>query len=81
MSTPASTRETIVALLDSLPDESLPLVEQFVRSLNERPPQSGKPAYPLVTVPASSLVGWNKVLKEGYPGDAFEDTESLTDDY
>jgi hypothetical protein len=83
MTTPAppqSTRERIATLLNDLPSESLLLVEQFVRSLKEKPARREQSRYPIVFVPAGKVALWETILSEGYDGDALADTESLYDD-
>lgn len=74
-----ATIQTITALLEGLPPESLARVESFVRSLSQSGSAAG-PLYPTVAVPASSLKGWEHVLDEGYEGDALADTEALYDE-
>ncbi|MEJ5308666.1 MAG: hypothetical protein WHX52_02760 [Anaerolineae bacterium] len=83
----------ITMLLDDLPPESLPVVRQFIEFLRQQaqqgrsvvttPSTTGEPKapylYPTITVPASSLEAWGKLLDEGYEGDALADTESLYD--
>jgi hypothetical protein len=80
------TRQYIQSLLDNLPAESLPVVEQFVRFLQEQdrhgqtitaPPH---PHYPTVALPAHSLENWLNLLPEGYEGDALADSEALYDE-
>jgi len=80
----------ILPLLEKLPPESLAVVEQFVRFLQEqaqkgRVVETVKPTgapylYPTVPVPASSLAQWVNLLPEGYDGDALADTEALYDE-
>jgi hypothetical protein len=80
----------ILPLLEKLPPESLAVVEQFVRFLQEQAQKgqvvetvkpTGAPyLYPTVPVPASSLAQWVNLLPEGYDGDALADTEALYDE-
>lgn len=83
----------ITTLLDDLPPESLPVVQQFVEFLRQQA-QQGRPVvttpstttepkapyiYPTVTAPYSALEGLTHILAEGYEGDALADTEALYD--
>jgi hypothetical protein len=81
----------ILPLLETLPPESLTVVEQFVRFVHElaqegQVVETSKPKgrapylYPTVPVPASSLAQWVNLLPEGYDGDALADTEALYDE-
>jgi hypothetical protein len=81
----------ILPLLEKLPPESLAVVEQFVRFVQEQAQKgqvveivvkpTGAPyLYPTVPVPASSLAQWVNLLPEGYDGDALADTEALYDE-
>ena len=72
----------ITSMLDTLSPESLSAVEQFVRFLHDRQPDLPLAAvrYPTKTAPATSLTGWGNLLREGYEGDALEDTEALVDE-
>jgi hypothetical protein len=88
----ASTQSRILALLNSLPPESLSVVEQFVRFLQEQSRQ-GRPVaivseqkgqfsyhYPTISLAPSSLDRWLNLVPEGYEGDALADTEALYDE-
>ncbi len=78
----------ILALLEDLPPESLPLVERFVQFLREQA-RRGQPVvvreervpyiYPNVPVPASSLDGLVGIMSS-VDGDALADTEALYDE-
>jgi len=85
------TQSRILALLNSLPPESLSVVEQFVRFLQEQSRQ-GRPVamiseqkgqfsyrYPTIALALSSLDRWLNLVPEGYEGDALADTEALYD--
>jgi hypothetical protein len=87
-----ATQERISSLLKRMPLDSLRVVEQFVRFLNdqarngrrvaiqEAEPQKQPPyKYPTVALPATFLDGWVNLLQEGYDGDALMDTEALYD--
>ena len=87
-----ATQERINSLLKGMPLESLRMVEQFVRFLDEQA-RNGQPVvtkeaepqgqppykYPSVPLPVSFLDGWVNLLQEGYDGDALMDTEALYD--
>ncbi|OAN48606.1 hypothetical protein A6A03_07480 [Chloroflexus islandicus] len=79
------TRERIIALVQTLPAESLPIVEAFVRFVQAQQMASfTQPAtpwrYPTVAAPAISLENWLNLLDEGYEGDALADTEAVFDE-
>ena len=85
-STELSTRQTILALLEELPPDSLPMVETFIRfmqaqqtAVGEKPTHFQQPPwrYPTVRVPAASLDNLLGLLDEGYEGDALADTEAI----
>jgi hypothetical protein len=93
MSLPAPVRAShsrILALLDELPPESLPVVEQFAQFLREQarlgqpvatvPAQKELPLYryPTVPLPASALDGLIGIMPP-VGGDALADTEALYD--
>lgn len=80
-------RQKIIALLEQLPADSLPMVETFIRFMQTQPPTT--PAtikeptpwlYPTVPASPKTLDNWVGVLEEGYEGDALADTESLYDE-
>jgi hypothetical protein len=86
------TQSRILALLNSLSPESLPVVEQFARFLQEQS-QQGRPVamiseqkrqfsyrYPTIALAPSSLDRWLNLVPEGYEGDALADTEALYDE-
>ncbi|MCA9971711.1 MAG: hypothetical protein KC425_15910 [Anaerolineales bacterium] len=77
-------RQKIIALLNQLPADSLPMVETFIRFMQSQPPTTIKEPTPWLypTVPASpeTLDKWVGLLGEGYEGDALADTESLYDE-
>lgn len=86
------TQERIRSLLKALPLESLRVVEQFVRFLDEQArngqrvvikeaePQSQPPyKYPTVAVPASTLTALTGIMPP-VGGDALADTEALYDE-
>jgi hypothetical protein len=80
------TRDHIESLLDDLPAETLPVVEQFVRFLQEQA-RHGQPItvaqhshFPTVALSPQSLENWLNLLPEGYEGDALEDSEALYDE-
>ena len=72
----------ITSMLDTLSLENLSAVEQFVRFLHDRQPNLpvADLRYPTKAVPATSLTGWVKLLREGYDGDVLADTEALADE-
>ena len=85
METSTSTQATkyaITSMLDALSPESLNAVEQFVRFLHDRQPDLPLAAmrYPTKAAPATSLMGWVNLLREGYDGNALADTEALSDE-
>ncbi len=80
-------RQKIIALLDELPADSLPMVETFIRFMQTQPPVKSTEKsedtpwlYPTVPVPPESLMKWTDLLTAGYEGDALADTESLYDE-
>lgn len=89
---PKEVKQRIVQLLDRLPAESLVVLEQFVRFLDDQAqrgqrlslvsetPEEPRFRYPTVPLPASSLDWWLDLLPEGYEGDALADTEALYDE-
>jgi len=92
MSAYAEVQSRILPLLEQLPPESLTVVEQFVRFVQEqaqkgqviesvsKPKERAPYLYPTVPVPAASLAQWVNLLPEGYDGDALADTEALYDE-
>jgi hypothetical protein len=79
-------------LLNGLPPESLSVVEQFIRFLQEQG-RRGQPVaivserkgqftyqYPTIGLAPSSLDRWLNLVPEGYEGDALADTEALYDE-
>lgn len=79
------TRERIIALVQSLPAENLPIVEAFIRFVQAQQVAAlTQPAmpwrYPTVAAPAVSLENWLHLLDEGYEGDALADTEAVFDE-
>jgi hypothetical protein len=77
-------RQKIIALIDDLPADSLPLVEAFIRFMQTQQPD--KPSekseqtpwlYPTVPVPPESLMKWTELLTTDYEGDALADTEGF----
>lgn len=86
-STQQATRQTILALLDELPPDSLPMVETFIRFMQTQQTavaelhQEQTPwRYPTMRVPAASLDNLLSLLDEGYEGDALVDTEAIYDE-
>ncbi len=86
-----ATENRIFVLIQELPPESLPVVEQFVRFLNEQA-QNGQPVvtkeekeerppykYPTIPVPAAAIEGLIGIMPS-VGGDALADTEALYDD-
>jgi hypothetical protein len=79
-------RQKIIALLDELPADSLPMVETFIRFMQTQQPaktpekSEGTPwLYPTVPVPPESLDRLIGIMP-GVGGDALVDTESLYDE-
>jgi hypothetical protein len=82
----------IIALLNGLPPESLSVVEQFIRFLQEQNRRGQSVAiisesrgqfsyqYPTIGLASSSLNQWLDLVPEGYEGDALADTEALYDE-
>ena len=80
-------RQKIIALLDELPADSLPMVETFIRFMQTQQPDKTLEKseqtpwlYPTVPVPPESLMKWTDLLLSGYEGDALADTEALYDE-
>jgi hypothetical protein len=76
-----ASRQRIQLLIEEIPAETLPFLEQFLLLLRQHnQPAATSYRYPTVAMPASSLQKWSNLLDEGYEGDALADTESLYDD-
>lgn len=78
------TRERIIALVQSLPAESLPIVEAFVRFVQAQQVATlTQPAtpwrYPTVAAPTAVLDRLTGLLSD-VEGDALADTEALYDE-
>jgi hypothetical protein len=80
-------RQKIIALLDDLPADSLPMVETFIRFMQTQQPDKTSEKseqtpwlYPTVPVSPESLMKWTELLTSGYEGDALADTEALYDE-
>lgn len=85
-----ASRQRIQTLLEEMPAENLPFLEQFLQLINHYNPSLTPPSeqkqetpyrYPTVAMPASSLRGWSQILEEGYEGDALADSEAIYDDF
>ena len=76
-----TTRQTIHQMVNQLPTESLPLVDNFVRFVHAQYVAGATAAtpwvYPLVPMPAPVLQDWLALLDVGYEGDALADTEAI----
>ena len=79
-------RQKIIALLDDLPADSLPMVETFIRFMQtqqpDKTPEKSEQTpwlYPTVPVSAESLDRLIGIMP-GVEGDALLDTEALYDE-
>lgn len=73
-------RRRIQNLLEDLPPESLPTVEEFLHFMRQQATKTKKHRYPTIAAPASTLTIWTRLLPVGYEGNALEDTEALYDE-
>ena len=81
---PTPPRQKIIALVNELPNESLPLLAQFVAFLSSQVTRAGVMDtgvhlnYPTVSVPAKQLQSLISLLP-AMGGDALADSEALYD--
>jgi hypothetical protein len=74
---PRKVMQRIQNLLEDLPPESLMVIEQLLRMMNQQTSTFKRHRYPTIAAPASTLTIWTQLLPEGYEGNALEDTEAL----